>query len=148
MLKVNQCSINEGFTLIELMVVIAIIGILAALAVPQYNTYTKKAKFSEVVNATAPFKLAVDMCYLYQQDLTQCGTPGTNGILSNITSAVGYVGSVSTSANGVLLATAANTVPFSGTETFQLQPTAPATSNTSNSLVWLKSGTCITSALC
>jgi hypothetical protein len=44
------------------MVVIAIIGILAAIAVPQYQTYTKKAKFSEVSGATAPFKLGVELC--------------------------------------------------------------------------------------
>ena len=51
-------KIQKGFTLIELMIVIAIIGILAAVAIPSYNNYTMKAKFSEVVLATAGVKAA------------------------------------------------------------------------------------------
>ena len=53
---------QQGFTLIELMIVVAIIGILAAIALPAYQTYTNKAKFSEVVLATSPYKAAVDLC--------------------------------------------------------------------------------------
>lgn len=43
---------QSGFTLIELMIVVAIVAILAAIALPAYQTYTKKAKFSEVITAT------------------------------------------------------------------------------------------------
>ena len=62
----------KGFTLIELMIVVAIIGILAAVAIPQYQDYTVKAKLSKVTGVVAPIKTALA---LYNQE--QGGFPIT-----------------------------------------------------------------------
>lgn len=53
---------QSGFTLIELMIVVAIVAILAAVALPAYQSYTKRAKFSEVIAATGPAKTNIEIC--------------------------------------------------------------------------------------
>jgi len=141
-----KTQFQKGFTLIELMIVIAIIGILAAIAVPQYQTYTKKAKFSEVTGATAPYKLAVELCFADQLTIANCGTQNVNGIPANTTTGSGYVSGVATGANGVITATAVSTSGLAG-ETYVLTPTVAATS-ASNSLTWAKTGTCVSAAIC
>ena len=75
---------NSGFTLIELMIVIAIIGILASIAVPSYGRYVKKAKYSEVISMVAEVRRAVDICYITNNALILCDDGSTgNGSTSN-----------------------------------------------------------------
>jgi type IV pilus assembly protein PilA len=76
-------QMQKGFTLIELMIVVAIIGILAAVAIPAYSNYTKKAKFSEVVQATQAIKTGIEVCFSDNGDMSVCAA-GSNGVPKGI----------------------------------------------------------------
>lgn len=134
--------VQQGFTLIELMIVVAIIGILAAVALPAYQQYTKKSKFSEVILATASAKVAVELCGQDLGDVAACDG-GTNQIPADIAAAAGYVDSVTTAA-GVITATAINANGLAG-ETYILNGTFA-----NGKVTWAvdAGSTCIAANLC
>lgn len=116
---------QKGFTLIELMIVVAIIGILAAIALPAYQDYTRRAKVSEVI-------LAASACRTTITEVVQSSTgslPGANGWGCESTSASSqYVASIATDGNGVITVTAQNITGVTGTIT--LTPYAGPTGTT------------------
>ncbi|MGB7479363.1 MAG: pilin [Burkholderiaceae bacterium] len=101
-------SAQSGFTLIELMIVVAIIGILAAVALPAYQDYTKRAKVSEVVLAASACRTTITEVY---QSASSGANVGANGWGCEASGANGpskYVAEVSTDANGVVTVEAQN----------------------------------------
>ena len=138
-MKMMQQRAQAGFTLIELMIVVAIIGILAAIAIPSYQTYTKKAKFSEVVLATSSLKTAFEVA-AQEGKLTALADAdnGANGIPA-AQGASGFVTSVEME-NGVITATGTAAVD---SHTVIFTPngvTAP--------IQWAKSGSCVAVGIC
>ena len=94
--------IQKGFTLIELMIVVAIIGILAAVALPAYSDYTKKAKMAEVILAASACRTAIT-----ETVQTATALPAANSWgCESASSTSKYVASVATSAAGVITVTA------------------------------------------
>lgn len=137
---------QTGFTLIELMIVVAIVAILAAIALPAYQNYTKRARFTEVVNSVSPIKQQVELCFVDQGDKTLCDSAASGAgwtIPTVASTAVGMVASI-TVTDGNIVA-----VPVAGsgilaTDTFTLNSTA-----TNGALTWAVASTgCKASGLC
>jgi type IV pilus assembly protein PilA len=125
-----------GFTLIELLIVMCIAGILVALAIPSYRTYTRRAHYTELVEAAAPFKLGVHECFAITGDLSSCNS-GHNGIPTDIvdTAEQSLVARISISGSGVIRITPKERFGIHSDDQFVLIPVA-----SHNQLVWHTSG--------
>jgi type IV pilus assembly protein PilA len=143
---------QQGFTLIELMIVVAIIGILAAIAIPSYQNYTRKAHFSEVVQGASAIKLAVETCFQEQGTLANC-TAGSNGVPPLTTAASAGHTTVDTGSGVTAAAAASTTITMIAKSsdtvlnglTYILTGT-PGAAGTSAAITWAKSGTCLTAS--
>lgn len=96
-------QLQQGFTLIELMIVVAIIGILAAVALPAYQDYTKRAKMSEVILAASACRTTVTE--VYQSGSQTQMTANNWGCESTTGSSSKYVSTIITDANGKVTVT-------------------------------------------
>lgn len=137
--RFDMKNIQKGFTLIELMIVVAIVGILAAIALPAYQNYSNKAKFTEVIAAAAPVKQAIDICFAKTGDVDDCDTAALVGYTLADAAGGQYVTSVVIAAS-----TAAITVTSSVTDDDPTVTFTPAVSG--GGLAWTIA--CSNTALC
>lgn len=124
-----------GFSLIELMIVVAIIGILTVIAIPSYQNYTQRARFAEVIASTAPFKTAVALALQQGAPLAEL-TLGAYGIPAP-PDATKNLASIQVD-KGTIIATGTTIVDES---TYILKPNKDGSQ-------WTISGTCVAAGLC
>ncbi len=149
----SEMKKQSGFTLIELMIVVAIVAILAAVALPAYQTYTKRAKFAEVVSAVGPAKTAVEVCIQGSSAtvdanlMATCSTAGDSAVSGAFNTAiVATVDAAASGATGVVITATGATAPFGATNNaFTLTGTA---NTTTRQVTWVKGGTCEAGGLC
>lgn len=126
-MNISTQKIQQGFTLIELMIVVAIIGILAAVAIPAYQDYTVRAKMSEVI-------LAASACRTSITEVVQTSPSGLPGAgdwgCESASSTSKYVASIATTALGEVVVTAQDLPTAGDTGTIVLRPCSNAGATT------------------
>ncbi|WP_445426106.1 pilin [Alishewanella sp. HL-SH06] len=141
--RLSSSFFIRGFTLLELMIVVALIGILSSLAIPQYQNYFKRSKFTEIILQTTKIKSAIDVCYQTRGagNLALCDTATELGISTVDITNNPNISSINISANSAMITVTANSNLDS--KTYILTPTP-----TNGSLVWNESGSCLDAGIC
>ncbi|MBS1938173.1 MAG: prepilin-type N-terminal cleavage/methylation domain-containing protein [Bacteroidetes bacterium] len=134
-------TMQKGFTLIELMIVVAIIAILAAIALPAYQDYVKKARFSEVLSIGDTYKTAVSLCYSDQDPTLAACNAGTNGIPAAAAATTNLAAGMTVAAGVITMTGTAATGGYTSVLT-------PAVNAQNSAIVWTQSGTCLAVNYC
>jgi type IV pilus assembly protein PilA len=132
-MKRSMQKMQKGFTLIELMIVVAIIGILAAVALPAYQDYTKRAKITEVILAASSCRTSVTESYQSSPSVASLPAAGKWGCESSVSTS-NYVALIETNGNGGIQVTAQN-VASDANGTIRLMPVVAT--GTTNVTAWL-----------
>lgn len=141
---------QSGFTLIELMIVVAIVAILAAIALPAYQSYTKRAKFSEVIAAVGPAKTAVEVCVQGWAGTSaalgnSCATAGRNALSGASAVTQNFASAAVTNAAGVITVTGTAAAALDGS-TYSLVTSGAVQAG--RQVLWKISGSCVTDGKC
>ena len=115
---------NTGFSLLELIIVMAIISILIVISIPSYQIYTRRAHYTEIVEATVPYRIGIEECFEITGDLAEC-LPGKNGVPEDltITENEGLLQSIGVRAGGLVVVVPQSKYGILNTDTYELNPT-------------------------
>jgi prepilin-type N-terminal cleavage/methylation domain-containing protein len=129
---------QQGFTLMEMIITLMIVGILAGVAIPYYQDYSRRAYYTEVVDAVKPYKFAASECIQRLGTLVGCDH-ATNNIPNAITADTGAVSSLVV-ANGVITVDPVAQNGILDSDDYVLTPTLQA----NGYITWASSGEAVT----
>jgi type IV pilus assembly protein PilA len=135
--------VQQGFTLIELMIVVAIIGILAAVAIPAYQQYVAKAKFQDIVSSASAVETAISQCLNENNgDASACDTATKLGLTTITNSKEAATALAITATTAAVTATASTAA---GGFTYIRTPTLAAGAT---AITWIQTGSCLAAKVC